>query len=164
MTEPGKAENSNVITVLNDLVVTCKDGEKGFRAASLGVADSELATLFLNYSEQRAGFAAELLAEIRRIGGESETGSGDQGTPERGWAGIVAVVESKDEAGIISEAERSEDHAVQEYGEALKKNLPTGVQTIVENHYIHVRDAHEHIQALERVYHERAAAPPPERA
>jgi uncharacterized protein (TIGR02284 family) len=157
MTEPGKAENSDVITVLNELVVTCKDGEKGFRAASLGVADSELATLFLNYSEQRAGFAAELLSEVRRLGGNPETGGDATVAKHRGWTGIEAAVEGKQEIPIIAEAVRSENQAVEEYCEALEGNLPTAVQVIVENHYIHVRDAHDHVRALERLHQERSA-------
>ncbi|HEV8125617.1 MAG TPA: PA2169 family four-helix-bundle protein [Gemmatimonadales bacterium] len=158
MTEPGKAENSNVIAILNQLVVTCKDGEKGFRAASLGVADSELATLFLNYSEQRAGFAAELLTEVRRLGGNPETGDDDAPVAkQRGWTGIEAAVEAKLENAIIAEAERSENQAVEEYCEALEGNLPTAVQVVVENHYIHVRDAHDHVRALERLHQERSA-------
>lgn len=158
MTDPAEADNSEIITVLNELVTTCKDAEKGFRAASLGVVDSELTTLFLNYSEQRAGFAAELLTEVRRLGGNPETGGDASGARHRGWTGIEAAVEGKQEDAIISEAERSEDQAVEEYREALEKNLPTEVQAIVENHYVHVRDAHDHVRALERLHRERSSA------
>ncbi len=158
MAQAEGAGNTDIITILNELIETCKDGEQGFRAASDGVPNIELTSVFLTYSEQRAGFAAELLAEVRRIGGDPGPG-GAQGDLRRGWTGIKAAVEGKNEVAIISEAERSEDHAVQEYCEALKKNLPTAVQAIVENHYIHVRDAHEHVRALERVHQEKFAAP-----
>jgi uncharacterized protein (TIGR02284 family) len=53
---------------------------------------------------------------------------------------------------VIAEAERGEDHAVREYRKALEKSLPTSIQTIVENQYIHVRDAHDHVRALERIH------------
>lgn len=158
MADPGTADSAEVIAVLNELVNTCTDGEKGFRAASQGVVDSELATLFLNYSEQRAGFAAELLTEVRRLGGNPEPAGDTPGTTPRGWTGIQAAVEGKHEDAIISEAVRSEDQAVEEYCEALEKNLPTALQAIVENHYIHVRDAHDHVQALERLHRERSSA------
>lgn len=157
MIHTDKPDKSELISVLNGLVETCKDGEKGFRTAAEGITNGELATLFLNYAEQRASFAAELQAEVRRLGGDPETGGTAMGAVHRGWIDIKSAVAGKDEGAVITEAERGEDHAVREYREALEKNLPTNVQTVVENQYIHVRDAHDHIRALERLHSERGS-------
>lgn len=157
MIHTDKPDKSELISVLNGLVETCKDGEKGFRTAAEGITNGELATLFLNYAEQRASFAAELQAEVRRLGGDPETGGTAMGAVHRGWIDIKSAVAGKDEGAVITEAERGEDHAVHEYREALEKNLPTNVQTVVENQYIHVRDAHDHIRALERLHSERGS-------
>lgn len=148
-------DKSDLVSILNGLIETCKDGEKGFRTAAEGIANPELGTLFLNYAEQRASFAAELQAEVRRLGGDPESSGTALGAVHRGWIDIKSAVAGKDEGAVIAEAERGEDHAVREYREALEKNLPTGVQTIVENQYIHVRDAHDHVRALERLHSER---------
>ena len=155
MIHTDKSDNSDVIAILNGLVETCKDGEKGFRTAAEGITNGDLATLFMNYSEQRASFAAELQAEVRRLGGDPETGGSAIGAVHRGWIDIKSAVAGKEEAAVIAEAERGEDHAVREYRQALEKNLPTGVQTIVENQYIHVRDAHDHVRALERIHNQK---------
>lgn len=157
MIHTDKSDNSDVIAILNGLVETCKDGEKGFRTAAEGITNGDLATLFTNYSEQRASFAAELQAEVRRLGGDPETGGSAIGAVHRGWIDIKSAVAGKEEAAVIAEAERGEDHAVREYRQALEKNLPTGVQTIVENQYIHVRDAHDHVRALERIHTQKDA-------
>ena len=157
MIHTDKSDNSDVIAILNGLVETCKDGEKGFRTAAEGITNGDLATLFMNYSEQRASFAAELQAEVRRLGGDPETGGSAIGAVHRGWIDIKSAVAGKEEAAVIAEAERGEDHAVREYRQALEKNLPTGVQTIVENQYIHVRDAHDHVRALERIHNQKDA-------
>ncbi|MEO8201075.1 MAG: PA2169 family four-helix-bundle protein [Gemmatimonadota bacterium] len=157
MIHTDKPDNSELISILNGLVETCKDGEKGFRTAAEGIANSELATLFLNYAEQRGSFAAELQAEVRRLGGDPETGGTALGAVHRGWIDIKSAVAGKEEGAVIAEAERGEDHAVREYREALEKNLPTTIQTVVENQYIHVRDAHDHIRALERLQSDRSA-------
>jgi uncharacterized protein (TIGR02284 family) len=157
MIHTDKSDNSDVIAILNGLVETCKDGEKGFRTAAEGITNGDLATLFMNYSEQRASFAAELQAEVRRLGGDPETGGSAIGAVHRGWIDIKSAVAGKEEAAVIAEAERGEDHAVREYRQALEKNLPTGVQTIVENQYIHVRDAHDHVRALERIHTQKDA-------
>jgi uncharacterized protein (TIGR02284 family) len=152
MIHTDRLENSDVVGVLNSLIETCKDGEKGFRTAAEGVTNGDLATLFLNYAEQRGSFAAELQAEVRRIGGDAETGGTAMGAVHRGWIDIKTAVAGKDEGAVVSEAERGEDHAVRAYRQALEKNLPTSIQTIVENQYIHVRDAHDHVRALERLH------------
>lgn len=154
MIHTDSADNGDVVAVLNDLIETCKDGEKGFRAAAEGVSNRELGTLFLSYAEQRASFAAELLAEVRRVGGDPHAGGTALGALHRGWIDIKAAVAGKDEGAIIAEAERGEDHAVRKYRDVLEKNLPTAVQTIVENQYIHVRDAHDHVRTLERLHNE----------
>jgi uncharacterized protein (TIGR02284 family) len=151
MIHTDRPDNGDVIAVLNNLIETCKDGEKGFRTAAEGLSNGDLATLFLNYAEQRASFAAELQAEVRRLGGDAETGGSVMGAVHRGWLDIKSAVAGKDEGAVIAEAERGEDHAVREYRRALEHNLPTGVQTVVENQYIHVRDAHDHVRALERL-------------
>lgn len=158
MIHTDKQDNADVIGILNDLIQTCKDGDKGFRTAAEGVPNSELATLFTNYADQRASFAAELQAEVRRFGGDPETSGTALGALHRGWIDIKAAVEGKDEGAIISEAERGEDHAVKKYREALEKNLPTAVQTIVENQYIHVRDAHDHVRALEQLHTQKSGS------
>jgi uncharacterized protein (TIGR02284 family) len=145
-------DQSEVISALNGLIETCKDGEKGFRTAAEGITNGDLATLFMNYSEQRASFAAELQAEVRRLGGDPDGGGTALGAVHRGWIDIKAAVAGKDEGAVIAEAERGEDHAVREYRKALEKSLPTSIQTIVENQYIHVRDAHDHVRALERIH------------
>ena len=152
MIHTDKPDNSDVISALNGLIETCKDGEKGFRTAAEGIANGDLATLFLNYAEQRASFAAELQAEVRRLGGDPEDAGSAMGAVHRGWIDIKSAVAGKDEAAVIAEAERGEDHAVRDYRQALERNLPTSVQTIVENQYIHVRDAHDHVRALERLH------------
>ena len=63
------ADNDKVISTLNNLIETCKDGQDGFRQAAEGVKHTELKTLFLTYAQQRAQFAGELQSEVHRLGG-----------------------------------------------------------------------------------------------
>jgi uncharacterized protein (TIGR02284 family) len=152
------SDNTELVGILNGLIETCKDGEKGFRTAAEGISNGDLAALFQNYSEQRASFAAELQAEVRRLGGDPETAGTAMGAVHRGWIDIKAAVAGKDEGAVIAEAERGEDHAVREYRQALERSLPTSLQTIIENQYIHVRDAHDHVRALERIHQQNDAS------
>jgi uncharacterized protein (TIGR02284 family) len=143
-------DNENVIAILNNLIETCKDGENGFRTAAQGVKNGELKTLFNLYSQQRAQFAAELQAEVRNLGGDPEETGSVAASLHRGWINIKSVVTGEDESAIITECERGEDSAVNNYQDALKENLPVNVQAITERQFIQVKEAHDRIRDLER--------------
>jgi uncharacterized protein (TIGR02284 family) len=143
-------DNDHLITTLNNLIETCKDGENGFRTAAGGVKNGELKTLFNLYSQQRAQFAAELQAEVRNLGGDPEDTGSVAATLHRGWINIKSIVTGEDESAIISECERGEDSAVKNYKEALSENLPVNVQSIVERQFTEVKEAHDRIRAMEK--------------
>ena len=143
-------DNDNTISTLNNLIETCKDGENGFRTAVDGVKNSELKTLFNTYSQQRAQFAAELQAEVRRLGGDPENTGSVAASLHRGWINIKSTVTGEDEGAIISECERGEDSAVRNYKDALNEILPANVQTIVQRQFTQVKEAHDRIRAMEK--------------
>jgi uncharacterized protein (TIGR02284 family) len=145
------ADNDKVISVLNSLIETCKDGQNGFQTAADGVKRSEFKSLFYQYSQQRAQFAGELQEEVRRLGGEPEQAGSVAATLHRGWMNIKSAVTGEDEAAVLAEAERGEDAAVASYKEALADaNLPADVRSVVERQYAQVQEAHDRIRNLER--------------
>jgi uncharacterized protein (TIGR02284 family) len=145
------ADNDNVISVLNNLIETCKDGQNGFQTAAEGVKHSDLKTLFGQYAQQRAQFAGELQAEVLRLGGDpTQTGS-VAATLHRGWMNIKSAVTGEDENAVLAEAERGEDSAVANYKDALAdQNLPADIRSIVERQSAQVKEAHDRIRNLER--------------
>ena len=142
--------NDNPISTLNNLIETCKDGEDGFRAAADGVKKSDLRTLFLTYSQQRAQFAAELQNEVRLLGGDPEERGSVAASLHRGWINIKSAVTGEDEGAVISECERGEDSAVRNYQSALNEDLPANIREIVERQFTQVKEAHDRVRALER--------------
>lgn len=143
-------ENDDVISTLNSLIETCKDGQNGFRTAAEGVKDSQLTTLFSTYSRQRAEFAAELQNEVRRLGGDPEETGSTAAAVHRGWMNIKSAVTGEDEAAIIAECERGEDSAVKSYEDALRSNLPSDLASIVQHQFTQVKEAHDRIRSLEK--------------
>src|ERR1700694_3542382 len=115
-------DNDEVISTLNNLVETCKDGQNGFRTAGEGVKDAKLTTLCNTFSQQRRQFAAELQNEDRRLGGDPEKTGSTAAVLYRGWINIKSAVTGEDEGAVISECERGEDSAVKSYEQALKNN------------------------------------------
>ncbi|HJR08914.1 MAG TPA: PA2169 family four-helix-bundle protein [Pyrinomonadaceae bacterium] len=145
------ADNDNAISVLNNLIETCKDGQNGFQTAAEGITRSDVKSLFYQYSQQRAQFAGELQNEVLRLGGDpTETGS-VAATLHRGWIDIKSAVTGADENAVLAECERGEDSAVSNYKDALAdENLPSDVRAIVERQYAQVQEAHDRIRNLER--------------
>lgn len=144
------ASNDEVISTLNGLIETCRDGQNGFKAAAEGVQNSELKSLFYTYSQQRAQFVGQLQDEVRRLGGDPENTGSVAASLHRGWIDIKSAVTGGDDASIITECERGEDSAVKTYSDALGKDLPAGVRPVVERQFAAVREAHDRIRALER--------------
>ena len=62
--------NDDVISTLNNLIETCKDGQEGFQQAAEGVQNSQLKSLFYEFGQQRAQFAGELQGLVRELGGD----------------------------------------------------------------------------------------------
>jgi uncharacterized protein (TIGR02284 family) len=141
-------QNDQEISVLNNLIETCKDGELGFKTAAEGLTSPALKTKFLEYSRERGAMARELQNEVRRLGGDPETSGSMSGSMHRGWLDIKSVVTGNDDHAIVAEAERGEDVAKSAYENALKESLSATVQTIVQQHAAKVRVVHDAVRDL----------------
>jgi uncharacterized protein (TIGR02284 family) len=142
--------DAEVISTLNELIETCRDGEEGFRTAAEGVKGAELRELFQRYSRQRAGFAGELQDEVRRLGGEPEQTGSLVASLHRGWMGLRAALEGGDERAILSECGRGEDVAMSGYRAALDRDMPANCRALVERQFAEVKEAHHRIGNLEK--------------
>lgn len=141
-----------VSSTLNQLIQTCKDGEKGFEAAAQAVSDPNLQHLFESYSQQRSEFAAELELEVQRMAQEPAEEGHLAATLHRGWMDLKAAVSGRDEGAVIAECERGEDLAVKAYQKALGAALPNDLRAVVERQFIKVQEAHDQVRSLERVH------------
>ena len=144
------ASDAEVISTLNGLIETCRDGQEGFRTAAEGVKSAELRELFHGYARQRAGFAGELQDEVRRLGGEPERTGSLVATLHRGWMGLRAALEGGDEHAVVSECERGEAAALEAYRSALNTDMHANVRALIERQFAEVKEAHNLIANLEK--------------
>lgn len=144
--------NDDVISTLNGLIETCKDGQEGFKHAAEGITDSQMKSAFYEYGQQRAQFAGELQTLVRELGGDPENSSSFLGTLHRGWIDIKSAVTGKDEAAVLNEAERGEDVAKDAYKSALEQNLPMNVRSILEEQYRAVKEAHDRVKMMRNAF------------
>jgi uncharacterized protein (TIGR02284 family) len=143
------AQQKEIISTINTLIETLKDGQEGFRQAAEGVKDPTLKTLFNEYSMQRAKFAGELQAEAVQLGEpDPEDSSSAAGAMHRAWINLKSAVTSEDDHAILAECERGEDSAVKEYKEALEEDVSSPVRDIISRQYTEVKSAHDRIKNL----------------
>ncbi len=141
-------DNDDVISTLNDLIETCKDGQEGFRTCAEDISDSQVKKLFMDRAQSCATAASELQELVRSCGGDPETSSSLSGTLHRRWVDIKSAVTGKDDEAILNECERGEDVAVSSYRKALEKDLPMNIKSVVERQYNGVLRNHDQVKAL----------------
>jgi uncharacterized protein (TIGR02284 family) len=144
----GAMTNDEVISTLNKLIETCKDGQEGFKIAAEGVERSDLKSFFYEYSQQRSQFAGELQTLVQTLGGDPENSGSFSGALHRGWMNIKSAVTGKDEAGILNECERGEDSAKNAYKAAAQEPLPGYIHDVVTDQLRSILQAHDRVKAL----------------
>ncbi|RAU46948.1 MULTISPECIES: PA2169 family four-helix-bundle protein [unclassified Pseudomonas] len=144
--------NKEAISILNDLIETSKDGEKGFHTAAEDLKNPEIKAYFLSRSSECASAVRELQAEVRALGGDPDNSSSATGTIHRLWVELKAAVTGKSDEAVLNEVERGEDHALKAYKEARQKAgekaLPTNVVTLIERQLVGVQANHDKVKAL----------------
>ena len=150
----------DITSILNDLVETSKDGEKGFRTAAHDTNNTELKTIFLRRAEDCAKGAAELQQLVSRLGGQAEEGGSVAGALHRGWVSLKATVSDRDDVAILEECERGEDIAKAKYRDALNNSaLPADVRAVVQRQYDGVVRNHDQVRDLRDQYRSGNAYP-----
>lgn len=141
-------DRKDVVSTLNDLIETCKDGEEGFRVCAEDISDSELKSYFTNRAQRCSTAAAELQDLVEAYGGKPETTSSISGTLHRRWVDIRSAITGKDDQAVLEECERGEDVAKRSYQNALAKDLPEDVRSVVERQYQGVQQNHDQVKSF----------------
>lgn len=141
-------DKDDVISTLNDLIETCKDGEAGFRACADDIRNAQIKSLFESRAIGCQQAAVELQEFVRAYGGDPATRSSLAGSLHRRWVDIKAAIAGQDEHAVLSECERGEDVALRSYRKALEKVLPPEVRAVVERQYQGVLRNHDQVKAL----------------
>jgi uncharacterized protein (TIGR02284 family) len=144
--------NDEVISVLNDLIETSKDGEKGFAFASKDSREPELTALFREGEESCRAAAAELQDQVRLLGGTGEDDGSVKATVHRGWISARTVTIFRDSKELLEECERGEDYARLRYAGALKLQLPEPARTVVKRQFERVTATHHRVRDMRNKY------------
>jgi uncharacterized protein (TIGR02284 family) len=141
--------NNGVISILENLIETCKAGQNVFRQAAETIQNSEYRRLFNIFSQQRAQFITELQAEAHRLGGRVNEQFKYVAPPTNKTIPFRTPL-IRDEASIVADCQFEEEIAVNDYQAALKEDLPLDIQYVVKRQYMDIRDAYDRIRILRR--------------
>jgi uncharacterized protein (TIGR02284 family) len=143
---------NDIQSVLNELIETSKDGEKGFQKSAQDAKSPELKALFTAGARRCAEGARELQQEVRAGGGDPEQTGSVAAALHRGWMSLREAVTNRDDKAILEECERGEDYAKAQYKKALEQNLPANVRAIVQRQYEGVVANHDKVRTLRNQY------------
>jgi uncharacterized protein (TIGR02284 family) len=140
------------VAVLNELIETSKDGEKGFARAAKDSNDPTLISLFSECERSCHVAVAELQDQVRLLGGNPEHGGSMTAAIHRGWISLKSLATSRDSRAILEECERGQDYAKAKYAEAVKQVLPEPVRMLIERQYQGVVANHDRVRDLRNRY------------
>jgi len=138
----------DTIGTLEHLIETCRDGQNGYRDAAEHIKNPEIRNWFNQQSLERGQFAGELESQVQQLGKHDPDRKGSvSGALHRKWFELKEKLGGSDES-VLSEVERGEDTAKEAYEDALKKDLPADIRTIVARQAQSVLIAHDRAKLL----------------
>ncbi len=141
-------DENNAISVVENLIETCKDGQKGYQDAAQHVKRSDLKTYFIEQSMERSRFAGELEAELVRLGKPDKKVSGSASAAvRRAWIDTKVALGGGDKA-VLESVEAGEDNAKDTYNKALTGSLAGNLMEIVRRQAASVQRAHDKVRSL----------------
>ena len=142
-----------IVSLVNELIETSRDGEKGFAKSAEEISEPQIKSLFLQRSQYCGTAARELEEKVKALGGKVDEGGSVSGAMHRGWVNIKASVTGHDTAAILDETERGEDYAMRVYEKALEEDeLPADLRQLIERQYQGVVENHDAVRDLRDTY------------
>ena len=139
---------NDAVSVLENLIETCKDGQKGYQEAASKVKRSDLKAFLNEQSLERSRFAGELEAELIRLGKPDKKVSGSvAGSLHRAWIDTKVGLGGGDKT-ILEWLENGEDKAKDAYQKAVTGDLPENIAQIVRRQAARVQAAHDKVKSL----------------
>ncbi len=143
----GSDKNKETERVLLGVIKSLIDGQKGFADIGEHLKDDTLKRYFLAESLKRANFRAELENELHRAGMADVNESGSAvGTVHRVWGDLKAHLGAGSDHQLLVTAEQGEDAAKKTYKEALEKDLPLPVRSLLTEQQAHIVISHDYVR------------------
>jgi uncharacterized protein (TIGR02284 family) len=141
-------DHNDTLSVMENLIETCKDGQKGYQDAGSHAKRSDLKTYFDEQSLERARFAGELQEERIRLGKSDKKDSGSVSASLHRARIDTKVSMGAGDTAILESVEAGEDRAKEAYQKAVTADLPENIAQIVRRQAASVQKAHDQVKSL----------------
>jgi uncharacterized protein (TIGR02284 family) len=136
------------VSILETLTSTLNDSVNGYREAAGHAEAPELKQLFGEMADERSRAAADLRAEVERLGGTPDSDGSTAGYLHQRFLDLKSAVTGRDDKAIVNEVERGEDYLTEKFEAALKSDLSGEARGAVDRVFQSVRTGHDRVSAL----------------
>jgi uncharacterized protein (TIGR02284 family) len=145
---PENISLGNVESTLKDLIEILRDSQHGYKELGHRLQNAEVKQIFLEETQRRAEYAAELENELHRMGVHDVNVSlSRSGKARLLWGEIQASMAGGQKA-LLSTAMRGDDVAIKAYADALKEDLPLPLREMLDRQQAHIQRRQEKVKAL----------------
>jgi len=144
-------ETTKTATAINDLIIINNDRYEGYKKAAEETKESDLKSLFTDFSNQSKGFALELR---KFVPSSEETVKRDEtkntGKLFRVWMDLRATVSGNDRKAILSSCHFGEDKAKDTYDDVLKhaQDVPSDALSTITKQREALQKGHDTVKSL----------------
>jgi uncharacterized protein (TIGR02284 family) len=144
------ATNDNLVEVLNDLIRINNDRIEGYQRANKEARDidMDLRAIFTRMADESRQYAAELIQEVVKLGGEPAEGTTASGKIYRAWMDVKATFTGHDRESVLASCEFGEDAAQKAYNTALESDaeMTADVRQLIANQKASLKTSHDVIK------------------
>jgi uncharacterized protein (TIGR02284 family) len=137
-----------VESVLREVIETLHGGQEGYQEFGARLHDPRAKRLFLEETQRRAEYAAELENELHRMGVHDVKERASRASKLRHLWGEVQAHLAGDQKAWMSAAEKSDEAAIKAYTDALKQELPLPLREMLDRQLEHIQRSHAEVKAL----------------
>lgn len=141
----------NDISTLNSLIATTLDSCDGYRRAADESNNSQHQAMFNEFAAERETIVRQLQQQVRSMGGDPEDDGTVLAMAHRAFLSLRDAVTGSDDAAVIAEVERGEDHIKHKYEAAMDDGLSSDVEAVVREAYQSVRRGHDRVSAIKHM-------------
>jgi uncharacterized protein (TIGR02284 family) len=139
-----------IVDTLNDLIQITEDSHEGYRKSAEDAEEQELKSLFNDLSAQRGAMVRDLQKHVAEQGGAPEASGTMLGGAHRFFVGLKSSVLGRDRTAILQEVERGEGEAIRRYEQALDKDLPPHLASVISQHLARLRSDRDRVASMNK--------------
>lgn len=137
-----------VEVALHELIDRLRAEQEGFRDLGHRLQNEEAKRFFLEETQRRAEYAAELENELHRMGVHDVKESISHATKARlVWGEMQASLAGGQKA-LLSTAEKFDEATLKIYAATLKQELPLPLRQMLDRQQAHIQRSHDQSRAL----------------